>query len=300
MVKNKIKEWGKITIPEIGDYPLYSITIGKGKRRIVLILGLHGDEITAYYVVIKMLELYGDEFPCQLEIIPAINRLGLLFNKRRLPFSDQDLNRLFGKIENKYSQSILAQSLVKHIKNADLIIDLHNWDTPTAIIGIISEENCSGVPYNALLRFGCDYIWLPAKKEFDHSLGWWAANQGIPYCALELQPPWLIDQKKITKLAKKLYKMLEMDSENPYDAPPQGKRKLMHAPCSGLFEPLIIPGDFVSNSSIPIGKIISASNFEEKCIIKSQNNGLVLHIMNRSFVHEGQILAIIGECESGK
>jgi len=108
---------------------------GKGKPNIFVVGCVHGTEIVGKNIINKLNKL--KILKGTLTTIIA-NPLALKKKKR---FMDIDLNRCFpgkknGKIEEK-----IAYSLVKIIKKADYLIDIHSTATDTKDVVIIKNNN---------------------------------------------------------------------------------------------------------------------------------------------------------------
>ena len=88
--------------------------------KILIISGVHGNEVSAVEVGMKLAEIYKDTE--EIEIIPWANYSGLIAGTREMsPSSTRDLNRSFVPYEENY-----VDKLKIAIDKADFVIDIHN------------------------------------------------------------------------------------------------------------------------------------------------------------------------------
>ncbi|MFC1743516.1 succinylglutamate desuccinylase/aspartoacylase family protein, partial [Candidatus Riflebacteria bacterium] len=72
------------------------IRLGSGKKKILFLAGIHGDEITGIVALGKLLHLLlkEKEIHGEIHIISVANPLALLSQKRENPVDNLDLNRI--------------------------------------------------------------------------------------------------------------------------------------------------------------------------------------------------------------
>lgn len=106
--------------------------IGGNGPRVAVIAGIHGDELEGLYVCHRLaawLERLADTHPHALrgrvDLIPALNPLGIDTLERFVPVFDADLNRNFpGDAEGLLPQRIAAGAIAA-LTGAALVIDIH-------------------------------------------------------------------------------------------------------------------------------------------------------------------------------
>jgi len=105
---------------------------GGGGPRVAVIAGIHGDELEGLYVCHRLaawLEQLAETHPHALrgrvDLIPALNPLGIDTLERFVPVFDADLNRNFpGDAEGLLPQRIAAGAMAA-LGGAALVIDIH-------------------------------------------------------------------------------------------------------------------------------------------------------------------------------
>jgi len=101
-------------------------TFGKGAPRVLIVAGLHGDEVvgvaTARILIDKLKNM---TIRGTVKIIPIANELGLYIGSRANPIDGKDLNRVFPGNENGTVSERLAAKIWSLALESDYIIDLH-------------------------------------------------------------------------------------------------------------------------------------------------------------------------------
>ena len=290
-------EWASLRLPTGGEISLRALRVGKGLPRTVVVIGLHGDETAPLYVLEQMLRT------CQIERITGttdfvltVNWLGLLSNRREFPIMHENVNRLFTNGGNETPARVLVNKLESFLRDSDLVIDLHNWDSPTTILGI--HYDCGSTTVNdrsigVLAAFRCAYIWTPENNsDFIGTLGQRLASIPIAYAGIEFPPPWLIDHAIIEDLSRRLFRVLSRTPASE-PRPPTGLRREIVSPDSGLLLPLKNPGDIVSANE-PIADLRSVSSLKTLGRVLSPQAGMLLCLASRRFVHSGETLGFVG------
>lgn len=100
---------------------------GSGAPHICFTAGIHGDEVTAIYTARKLIAYLTENPPLRgsVTILPTVNLPAMRIMRRRNPFDDLDLNRVFpGDAEGSFACR-LADAVWKIVADADYLIDLH-------------------------------------------------------------------------------------------------------------------------------------------------------------------------------
>ena len=97
-----IKKFLNLKIGEIGtlDINVPLIRIGSGRPKVLLLAGVHGNEISGLFVIKRLLEKLTLQTGV-LNIITAANPLAQSLRKRENPIDLKDLNRIFPGEEKK-------------------------------------------------------------------------------------------------------------------------------------------------------------------------------------------------------
>lgn len=289
--------WATLDLPEGGQVVLEALRSGSGRPRTVVLTTLHGDEVTPLYVLEHLLgSSLLEGMPGTLDVVPIVNWPGVLTGSRNFCFSRENLNRLFTGKPGVEGGCSVVRPLEHFLDGADLVLDLHNWDGPTAIVGIYydsSDEVCNRASRAALAAFACDYVWMPAlDSDFDGTFGAWMAGRKAAYAAIELPPPWLVGTDELVLFAERLAGVL-MRRPSPHPDPPTGGRHAVTASAAGLLSPLVSPGMHV-DCGLPLAHILSASSLRIRASIYSPVGGILLHLSPRRFVHKGECIGYIG------
>lgn len=286
--------WGRTCVPGGGTIDLMALRYGDGRPRQVVIAGLHGDEPTPIYILAEFVREHAAAIGGTLDIVPAVNWMGLLLGRRRFPFGGVDLNRsLVDGMPNAYARQTM-DDLVSFCEGADLVADLHSWDSPTVLMGISHalEDAHAAASINALTRLGCEFIWRPQDlAAVKGTLGDALAHLGVPYCAAEFSPAWLVDPPWIADAAARLADMLSGVEAGP--PPLIGGREPVVATEAGLFFPVLEPGSRVELGQT-CGAVLDSRTL--RCVgeVISPTRGMVVQLETRRAVFPGQTVAFIG------
>ena len=117
----------RILITQNTGFTVY--TFGKGTPRVLIVAGLHGDEVvgvaTARILLDKLKNL---TIRGTVRIIPIANELGLYIGSRTNPIDGKDLNRVFPGNENGSVSERLAAKIWSLALESDYIVDLHGCE----------------------------------------------------------------------------------------------------------------------------------------------------------------------------
>jgi predicted deacylase len=264
---------------------------GDGAPRRVLVAGLHGDEFTPHYVLRAFARNFAAKLGGTIDVVPAVNWLGMLLRRRRYPVGSVDLNHSFRACPQRAVATLLGD-LVTFTEGADLVVDLHSWDSPTALVGITYKApQEADEAWELLERFGCDFVWRPRKPEFQGTLGAVLKERDTPYCGIELPPQQLVDEAGITSYSQQLYRALSR--QVPRTPVPSGGRELIHAGANGLLCPCAVPGQSVAEGD-RLAEIWCPCSFEPVSETVCRRQGVLLHCAPRGMVQAGELVHIVG------
>lgn len=113
--------------PFAGTYRLQRLRFGTGRPRLVLVSGLHGNELNG----IQSLNLLASALRAQrptgtIDIFPLVNSMGIDEGRKRGPFQDEDLNAAFPGDPNGTTAHRIAHALLQDTADADICVDLHS------------------------------------------------------------------------------------------------------------------------------------------------------------------------------
>jgi predicted deacylase len=286
-------EWGRIALPEGVAVRGGALRTGSGSPRTVVITGLHGDETTGTYVLRHLVEGDLGELPGTVDFVTMPNWLGTLLDRRDVPLDGSNLNRLFGQSPDEGPAARIAAALLAFIGEADLVIDLHNWESPTCVLGIsYRTPDPATRAGRALANLGCDFIWLADGGSFRDTLGHRLTQMGIENAAIEYPPAWLIRPGDVARWSAQLRRAL-IDAGPPPALPPCGKRRAVVTPSAGLLDPLAEPGTRLTAGDT-FARILGVSTLAVECSLAAPGDGILLHVENRRFLHCGDVVAFLG------
>jgi succinylglutamate desuccinylase len=108
---------------------------GKGKPAVAIVGCLHGDELVGK----KVIDVLTRERLIRGTLMTIIGNPLAVKKKKR--FIKQDLNRSFSGKKNGKIEEKIAYAIIKIIKNADYMIDVHSSTTDTRDVAIVKRSN---------------------------------------------------------------------------------------------------------------------------------------------------------------
>lgn len=314
----------KTTIP-IGtagtvEVALPVIEIGEGNPRVLILVGLHGDEYTGFYVVERLLERLRLSRG-SVKIISAANPLAQALRLREEPLAKLDINRIFpGDREKDFSRRIAAVLFEQAKECHDCVIDLHT-------LGMHSRLMCLHINHGSretrtrsldlIHAFGPDLVWqldtssgLGAR--WRGSMGPEMAQQKIVNFVVELAEHYHVDDEELNRAASGILRVLghlQMIDDPPAatTSPPQRfAYQDVTADSSGLFEPDWDLLAAIRSGRFPhvqvgqrIGSAIDPASFERTDVL-SKFDGPLIALSGRWFLRTGDAIYNVGETKAGQ
>lgn len=290
---NKAKEivWFIRNIKNIGKIQLCCYRYGDRGKRKVLLLGMHGDELTPYYIVSNYLNK-NKFIDFTLDIIPVINVGGLLTGKRMDLLYGLNYNRFYNNSSINFITEINS-ALYKFIEDADLIIDMHNWDSPSSIFGIcFNNLGLNDKTYlNTYSTIGVNLVLDNSLiNEFNESLG--TKINSIKYFPVEYPNQNYVNSAIIKRLSDNLSNTLNERFIQKSPIIIQEKDSIISNEM-GVLNVCIKPGEFIHEGSM-VAELIDPFSGFEKYTIKSKKDGYILYFENSKFVLPGDVIMVIG------
>jgi len=287
-------QWSSAAISDCASVPLKALRVGTSGDRYVVVAGVHGNETTPLYVLRRFLEETEHTEACTIDIIPVVNVLGVALGTRREPLCGEDMNRLLlAQAPDSVARQVMSD-LVKFCAEAEVVVDLHCWDSPSAVIGICHRAPVSGPSreLRVLASFGCDYVWIPGSEDgIEGTLGQELTRLGIANCAIELPAPGSVDRRGVGDFSKRLRKALV----GPHSRCQLrcGQREAIHAVAAGLYDPLVSAGEDV-NQGTCLGRFLDPGTLAVQGVASSHCTGILMDHAGRRVVHRGEVVAHIG------
>ena len=115
-----------IEVPFRGTYRLQRLRFGQGGPRLVVVGGLHGNELNSIYALNLLAGALRAQAPAgTVDLIPMANAFGIEEGNKLGPFDDQDLNQCFPGDADGTAMQRVAQALFQ-ASCADVCVDLHS------------------------------------------------------------------------------------------------------------------------------------------------------------------------------
>jgi predicted deacylase len=280
--------------------------------RVAVVAGIHGDELEGLYVCHRLaawLEQLAETAPHALrgrvDLVPAMNPLGIDTLERFVPVFDADLNRNFpGDPEGLLPQRIAAAAMEALTGNA-LVIDIHASNIflrEIPQVRINQEFGRTLVPLAHHMNL--DLIWLHSavtvlEATIAHSLN----SRGTPCLVVEMGVGMRITPSFTEQLLTGILNVWRglgvLASDLALDAPTHapliaddGNVHYLNADTSGLFVPCIEHWMTVRRGQ-RLGHIVSPHHGVILAEVRSPVDGVLFTLREYPAVYEGSLLARI-------
>lgn len=283
------------------------ISNGKGRKRVCIVTGTHGDELEGQFVCFKMAQLLREQIDCldgTVEIYPSLNPLGMDSIMRGIPGFDLDMNRIYpGDPEGTMAENT-AHAIIEDLKGADMVIDIHSSniflrEVPQARINIQTADVLTS--YARMLNM--DFIWIHEastvlKSTLAHSLN----STNTPCVVVEMGVGMRINHSMGNQLITGILNMLSQMGIWKGKVPMELIRTpiisveqevtFVNADASGIFLTEIRNGVVVDEGE-EIGSIVNSLTGEVLHRILSPVHGYLFTIRAYPIVYEGSLIARI-------
>lgn len=285
---------------------------GGAGPRVAVIAGIHGDELEGLYVCHRLaawLERLAATHPHglrgQVDLIPAMNPLGIDTLERFVPVFDADLNRNFPGDRNGLLPQRIAAAAMEALSGAALVIDIHASNIflrEIPQVRINQEFAASLVPLAQGMNL--DLIWLHGavtvlEATIAHSLN----SRGTPCLVVEMGVGMRITPSFTEQLLVGILNVwrslgvlaadvaLEPPTHTPLIADDNNVHYL-NADTSGLFVPCTEHWMAVQRGA-PLGRIISPHHGAVLSEVRSPVDGMMFTLREYPAVYEGSLMARI-------
>ncbi|KKS42442.1 MAG: hypothetical protein UV02_C0014G0008 [Candidatus Kuenenbacteria bacterium GW2011_GWA2_42_15] len=299
----------KINITQLGtlDLNLPLIELGEGNPKILIINNLHGNEITGFYVLQRLVRILPKEIKCKITIISSANPLALL-QKNRYTFIDPtDLNRNYPPLEKERGINVtIKEKLINLGLKHDIIMDIHNFIRPSLSTGVLIKQTNSkkdDLAYKYLATLNTDIIIKMdsdnnEEKRVNGSLTSYLASKGKIALGIEYPPINYVNNSTIEEYAGNFKNLLLLipsikNDKGNYKRIPIFKRQQIINQKTGLFIPVKkLNGDVKKGDTL--GYIIDVNNLNKNKIV-STYTGKLIEIADNNFFLYGDKIATIGK-----
>lgn len=275
----------------------------KGRKRISIVTGIHGDELEGQYVCFELARRIEEEFDKLegiVDIYPAMNPLGIDSITRGIPAFDLDMNRLFpGDIDGNMTE-YLAAEIVKDVSGSDLVIDIHAsniylTEIPQIRINELHEETL--VPFAQ--KANVDFVWIHgASTVLESTLAYSLNSTGTPCLVVEMGVGMRITKEYGEQMVDGIFSLMKMlgiwsgkvketrkpiISKNPQDV------SYLNAGIGGLFIQKVHHWETLKKGDI-IGQIINPLSGKVLEDVVSPVDGILFTIREYPIVDEGSLV----------
>lgn len=283
---------------------------GKGRKRICVVTGTHGDELEGQmvcYEVARRVQKEIDYLDGTVEVYPALNPLGIDTIQRGVPNFDLDMNRIFPGNEHGTMAEQTAYRICEDLKGADMVLDIHSSnlylrESPQVRINVLNEERL--VP--EAMHLGVDFVWVhDAATVLEATLAHSLNSTGTPCLVVEMGVGQRINHRMCMHLVEGIFNLMrsmgmwndEQDeaTKEEMDAPIIGRGdcvEFLNAECSGVFLTDVRTGMNVKAGQ-SIGQIVDPLTGTILSDVTSPVDGFLFTIRAYPIVYEGSLMARI-------
>ena len=279
---------------------------GKGKRRICIVTGTHGDELEGQYVCYELIRRLKENIGGlngTVEVYPALNPLGVDSVIRGIPTFDLDMNRIFPGETKGHQIEHTVYRIMEELRGADMVIDIHASniflrEMPQARINAEMADKL--IPFAEMLHL--DFIWIhDAATVLESTLAHSLNVRRTPTIVVEMGIGMRITRKYGDRLVEgilnlmKNLKMLKGHVSPPAPKPivsTSGEVCFLNAEASGVIIPTVKHSDRVRKGDL-LCRIVDP--FEGTVLedVLSPVDGLLFTLRTYPIVYEGSLIARI-------
>ena len=275
----------------------------KGKKRISIVTGIHGDELEGQYVCYELARIIDENIDCLngiVDIYPAINPLGIDSITRGIPAFDLDMNRLFpGNSEGNMTE-YLASKVVGDLAGSDVVMDIHAsniylTEIPQIRINELHEKSLLPLA----MKSNVDFIWIHgASTVLESTLAYSLNSTGTPCLVVEMGVGMRITREYGNQLVNGILNLMhEMGIwkgnvkkvREPIVSRDYEDVSFLNASTGGLFVPSVHHWEELKQGDI-VGEIINPLSGKVLDRIESPVDGILFTIREYPIVDEGSLI----------
>jgi len=155
-----------IDVPFRGTYRLQRLRFGQGSPHLVVVGGLHGNELNSVYALNLLAGALRAQAPAgTVDLIPMANAFGIEEGRKLGPFDDQDLNRSFPGDPDGTAMQRVAHALLE-ASCGDVCVDLHSGSNLVREMPQV-RLTAGGTESELALAMGLPLVWRRAERPGD-------------------------------------------------------------------------------------------------------------------------------------
>ena len=187
----------KIHAPFWGTYRLRRLRFGRGSPHMVIVAGLHGNELNGIHALNLLASCLRVQNPRgTVDLYPVVNTVGVDEGRKRGPFQDEDLNKSFPGDASGSAVERIAHALLENTE-ADICVDVHSG---SLLVHEIPQARVSqaGAEVELARAMNLPFVWR--RPDVDGLVGSWRAlgrrsrqprsSWTRPSCAHPSTPSW--------------------------------------------------------------------------------------------------------------
>jgi len=274
--------------------------------RLCIVTGTHGDELEGQYICFELarrLQKETNKLFGQVELYPALNPLGVDSITRGFPGFDLDMNRIFPGENNGHLVENAASKIIKDLKGADLVLDIHSSNIfLREIMQVRINVQTSSVLLPFAKMLNTDFIWIhDAATVLQSTLAHSLNSIGTKTLVVEMGIGMRITRSYGNRLVDGIFNLMsnigmwrgeksEIITEPIIST--DGEVIFMNADASGVIIPAVHHSDTVAKGD-KLCCIVEP--FEGKILqeVQSPADGLVFTLRTYPVVYEGSLIARI-------
>lgn len=280
------------------EVPVHVFRSNEDGPTLLLMAGLHGDEINGIEIIRKLLR--GNHFrnlrKGSVIAIPIVNIVSFLNGSRELP-DGRDLNRCFPGSQSGSLGSRIAYDLMHEIlPQVDFGVDFHTGGSKInnyPQVRCIYEDNKNfdlaklfGAPFTVNSTYR-DKTFRKEASRHGKSILVYEAGESLRFNKLAISE----GIAGCLRLMKGLG-MIDGETVQPQETIMLGDTRWIRAKASGLFRTTKKYGSFIEKNTV-IGTIADPYG-ESELELRSPDNGYIIGINNQPVINEGDALIHIG------
>lgn len=249
--------WGHVLTP------IAVIARGEGPT-VLLTGGSHGDEFEGPLALRRLVHEVGpDDVTGRIIVVPGLNQAALGAGRRHSPIDGANMNRVFpGDPRGSVTERVADFVYRELVARADVVVDLHSGGAsmqfhPFVASHDLDDERQRKETLGYLEVFGTPLAVIMREPDGAGLLDTAVEELGKVFVTTELGGGRGISARTLRYAVQGVYNTLRhagvLSGSPQVEAPPRFVRMVEEgthlAPCGGLFEPLVDPGDDASRGA---------------------------------------------------
>lgn len=288
-----------------------SVRNGKGKCRLCIVTGIHGDELEGQYFAYLINSFLQENISLldgTVDIYPALNPMGIDSITRGIPLFDLDMNRIFPGSKDGTMPEVLASAVIDDLKGADVCIDVHASniflrEIPQIRINVNSAEAL--VPLAKMMNV--DFIWVhESATVLESTLAYTLNSVGTNTLVVEMGVGMRITKEYCVQLFDGVLNLLKnlgmwKGTVKPVREPIVSINRdvgFVNSDAAGIFVPLKNFGDTVEKGGL-IGQVLDPLTGKSAEDVTASCGGMIFTLREYPVVYGGSLLARIISPEKG-